>query len=242
MLAIDIGNSAIKWGLWGSGSLKQSDAAVYIDHDIQDLLATRFNRLPKQSQVGICSVASGDINNKVSGWFEETWGVTPEFAETRSQQLGVVNAYNDFQQMGVDRWVAVIGAYIKYKQPVCVIDCGTAITLDVVDRDGYHQGGLIMPGLALMEHSLLQNTSGIENTQGQLTDLAKDTASAVTSGCIQLVASGLTQLMNNYSYSYQVLVCVITGGDAENVMQCMKCDCALDKDLILYGLYLISQQ
>ena len=123
-----------------------------------------------------------------------------------------------------------------------MIDCGTAITLDVVDRNGFHQGGLIMPGLGLMEHSLLQNTSGIEKTQGEVKDLAKDTASAVSSGCMQLVASGLTQLINHYLSKYPGLVCVITGGDAENVMQFMKCDCALDKDLILYGLNLISQK
>ena len=241
MLVIDLGNSALKWGLWQADQLVEHGAHIYDAGKLERLLDNNMPNILAQKEVVICSVASDTLNQQMSRWFIKHWQVAPKFLATQSQQLGVVNAYEDYRQLGVDRWVAMVAAFNKYRQAVCVVDCGTAITLDIVDEKGKHQGGLIMPGVHLMERALLKGAEGIAKVQGELNELSTNTASAVSSGCMQLTSAGLTQLVQHYVSKYSSLLCVVIGGDAEKLMQDIKSDCVHDKYLILYGLKLISQ-
>ena len=74
----------------------------------------------------------------------------------------VRNGYEDIAQLGVDRWAAIVGAYTHFGSAVCIVDAGTAVTVDLVRDGGRHLGGLIVPGLQLMRSSLEQDTEDIE--------------------------------------------------------------------------------
>jgi len=153
----------------------------------------------------------------------------------------VHNGYEDPHQMGADRWVAMLAAYTKYQKAVCVIDCGTAVTLDIVSAQGQHLGGLIMPGLDMMQNALYMGTRRIKPTKGDLRDLGMNTADAVTSGCYQLLVNGLQGLVEKHAAAVEGdLLCVVTGGNAALLVRENQIHCCHDVDLILYGLNAIA--
>ena len=241
MLVVDIGNSRIKWCVWHENDPHHAGKRFYSKQSIDDQLDACFKAVPEQSNVIICSVADHSVNKAVNDWFAEHWGREPVFVKSHSRQHNVTNGYRQPGTLGVDRWVAMVAAYEKYQKAVCVIDCGTAITLDIVLSNGVHQGGLIMPGIQLMRQALFKDTAAIVEQSGVVKALADNTADAVQSGSVQLVAAGLCDLYRRYSAQYDdQMVCVLTGGDGKEIARYMECDCRYDVDLILYGLRVLA--
>jgi type III pantothenate kinase len=241
MLLIDVGNSRIKWGFWQDNQVEGYSAFAYSEGDLQNLLIKELGHSVSQ-KVFICSVASEKINQLIIKWFESQWQINAELVLTQGKQFGVVNAYQNKNALGVDRWLGMLAAYHQNRKAVCVIDCGTAVTLDVVGKDGQHLGGLIMPGLNMMQKSLLVGTQGIGSLQGEISMLADNTEDAVIGGCAHLLVTGLDGL---YKKHYQQLdgelICIVTGGDGEKVAKAMESNCHYEEDLILYGLHLVAQ-
>ena len=97
---------------------------------------------------------------------------------------GVRNAYDEPGKLGVDRWLAIVGAVARYGIPVVVWDLGTASTLDAVDTSGRHLGGMIYPGPATMAASLTRDTRLIvpPDLEGASTDPGQSTSSCIQNG------------------------------------------------------------
>ncbi len=241
MLVIDVGNTRIKWGLWQSNELHSKGAFVYQENQLGQELNENFASLQQQENVYICCVAGDQVMRAIQGWFKQQWGVDVCIIRSQLQFEDVRNGYEDPRQLGADRWVAMVAAYKKYRKAVCVIDCGSAITMDVVNAQGQHLGGLIMPGLEMMRSTLYRGTHGISQSDGRLCVLGLNTADAVHSGCFQLITHGLQGLIAKTSATRGDLVCVITGGDGEELARHMDFSCCHDNDLILYGLNLIAK-
>ena len=241
ILAIDVGNTRIKWGIWQQNVLEHKGAFSYRPEQLEADLDKYFASLLRQESVYACCVASEQVQLSLQQWFKRQWGINVHFIEPQSQLMGVHNAYEDPQQMGADRWVAMLAAYTKYRKAVCVIDCGTAVTMDIVTAQGQHLGGLIMPGLDMMQNALYKGTRRIRPDKGDLRDLGMNTADAVTSGCYQLLANGLQGLIEKYAATVDSeLLCVVTGGDAKLLVRENQIHCCHDADLILYGLNVIA--
>ncbi|KAA8982609.1 type III pantothenate kinase [Halospina sp. K52047b] len=157
-----------------------------------------------------------------------------EFAASR-RQCGVVNAYNDPAQMGVDRWLAMLGAYSTWEGPITVLDAGTAITVDHVDASGNHQGGYILPGGALMAQSLGAGTSGVrpEAVAGA------DTAPGITtSECVHHGIAWLMQALVARSADYWQGrgTMIVTGGDAAAAASGLPTEQVVEPDLVFLGM------
>jgi len=245
MLLIDIGNSRIKWAVWQNNQITDYSAVAYSKDNLPAVLTENLADISQprlqQQQVFVCSVAGRAINQLVLNWFEVYWQISAEFIETKNRQCGVVNAYHQVSALGVDRWLGMLAAYQRHKKAVCVIDCGTAVTIDVVNETGQHLGGLIMPGMQMMQQALLTGAQRIESIQGQASSLADNTQDAVIGGCINLLVSGLDGLYRKYSEQFNgELACVMTGGDGEKLASAMESNCHYEEDLILYGLYLAA--
>lgn len=241
MLLIDIGNSRIKWALAEEG---QNELDVYADEYLQDNMAASMQGLFADIQpcnVWVSCVAGDKISQQLEQWFEQNWSVKASFAHTSRRCMGVTNAYEQVDTLGVDRWLAMLAAYSIYQQAVCVIDCGTAVTLDLLDHNGIHQGGLIMPGLQLMQRSLQAETSAIEKATIKDALLASDTASAVGNGCLQLWRKGLRSIYEDLARSFdEDLLCVITGGDGKRLAAEFN-SYEYRADLVLCGLHLMAR-
>ncbi|TNF38440.1 MAG: type III pantothenate kinase, partial [Gammaproteobacteria bacterium] len=197
MLAIDVGNTRIKWGTWLQGSLQHKGAFVYQSDRISADLDRHLFELQLQQHVYISSVAGEEVRQTIQQWFHQAWGIEPCFVESVHSAAGVINGYDNPRQLGVDRWVALVAAYNKYRRAVCVIDCGTAVTLDMVNANGQHLGGLIMPGLDMMLSGLMKGTQGIQATAGNACPLGRNTADAVYSGCLQLLGLGIQGMIKS---------------------------------------------
>lgn len=165
------------------------------------------------------------------------------FARTERRGWGVTNGYTQPRRMGVDRWVAMIGAWSEVQAACLVVDSGTAVTIDAIDDGGTHLGGQIIPGVATMADSLVSATNDIPQVGpapgrggADLEMFARNTAAAVREGAQNAVAGAVDRAIQTLqSNAYQPVV-VLTGGDASRILNAL-CESPLHRPhLVLQGL------
>jgi type III pantothenate kinase len=236
-LLVDIGNSRLKWAL-ADGRRWQPGEAVMRNATLDGMLDSLWRDLAPPSSVIVANVAGAEAGQAISRWSYERWGMEPVMFGSQAETLGIINGYDDYTQFGCDRWAALIGARSLRSGDIGVIDCGTAITVDVVDASDRHRGGLIVPGLDLAQDSLLRNTVGVSARRREPSALlGRSTADCVTSGVFLVTAGGLqwatqrleTELNNRIHW-------FITGGDAPRLTVHMSRPPEHRPDLVLRGL------
>ncbi|MBS1213524.1 MAG: type pantothenate kinase, partial [Proteobacteria bacterium] len=152
-LLVDIGNSRVKWGLGQAGRVTSGEAFPSRSEGLRAEMERCWGGLPAPGAVVVASVAGRDAAEILRDWLFSRWGVVPRLVCAEPRAHGVVNGYDDPAALGVDRWVCLLGAHRLHTGPLCIADCGTALTLDALDGAGRHLGGLIGPGLQLMRRS-----------------------------------------------------------------------------------------
>ena len=160
--------------------------------------------------------------------------------ETQHQAFNVNCGYPKPEQLGIDRWLAIIGAATLYpQQNVLIVDSGTATTYDLLDNTGQHQGGWIVPGIELMRDSLNRQTSRI-NISAQLPTgqpFGSDTQSNVNQGCWSLTYGGITFAIDQaQKLGMNLDKIVLTGGNAEALLCFANNDYLIEKQLVFVGL------
>ena len=153
-LLVDAGNSSIKWALCNAGEWHNGDRFVHRGRDITGQLTHYWASLQPPEGVYVANVAGKRLGRDLTTWTREWWSQTPEFIGSTPEACGVRNAYAEPETLGVDRWAALIGAHHQIRGAVCIVDCGTAITLDLLLADGQHRGGLILPGIEMLKRAL----------------------------------------------------------------------------------------
>ena len=239
MLLIDAGNSRIKSALWDQGSLS---SLTPIETQAEDPPAD-WQILAAPSRVAISNVAGDAIAIKLRGWVKSMWAIEPTFAAVQENAAGVATHYEDPSQLGVDRWLAALGAYHVAKGAVAVVDAGTAITVDIVDAGGAHLGGTIAPGLSLMVESLTRNTAQLRLDSIELTDsVATNTANAISMGCVNSLVGGIQRMRDKLNRIFgSEPEWIITGGEALQVMEVCPIEFQHMPDLVLRGLILAME-
>ena len=239
-LLVDIGNSRVKWGWQTDGGIAHAGQLIHrveqgeIAVGLSPLI-DRINSNPER--VLVSNVAGPEFGQKLKQWCRDA-GVDAEFIRVESDQFGLRVAYKDPASLGVDRWLAMVAAKQRNRKPFCVIDVGTAMTIDAVDSDGTHLGGTISPGVFLMKESLLKKTADIHyGEDGVGSIFANNTGDAVASGAWYAMAS----LADRAAYELEKRVGVaprvfLTGGDGELVAKLMKSRTKYCPDLVLLGL------
>ena len=162
VLVVDIGNTRVKWARVIDGRLTMQRAAAHRSWRTGDFAKTIFGGARGITRVIVASVGGGRADQRLSAAARRSSGVIPEFIVSTRRLGGVTTAYTEPWRFGVDRYAAVIGAHAFIpRRALCVVDVGTAVTIDLVNARGYHLGGAIIPGPQLQVQSLLRNTSGI---------------------------------------------------------------------------------
>ncbi|MDF2182666.1 type III pantothenate kinase [Neptuniibacter sp. CAU 1671] len=211
ILEIDAGNSFVKWRITQAGGAVVA-AGRSVFSDLESQLPAAWPT--KLSEVRVASVA-GEVNNQqLLNWLQPLSEHPVYFARTAACCAGVANSYEDPSRMGVDRWLAMLAAYNEAHCACCVVDCGSAITVDYLTAQGQHIGGYILPGLRLMTESLLKDTARVrfatEQMQGHNTSPGTDTASAVGHGVNYLFTALQEKIINELAPDMRLF---ITGGD-----------------------------
>lgn len=243
-LLIDIGNSRIKWGLLENDMIKSEAPFSYKNSAICDVFDRAWGGLPRPDQVVVSNVAGQKMAYEIAGWSQKKWGLDSQLIYPEAQAFGVVNGYRNVSQIGVDRWVCLVAAHRIYHRPVCVVDCGTALTIDVLDDKGNHLGGMIAPGIKLMKCSLLENTSDIdEASESQGGFLGRSTGGSVQSGVIQATTGMIEYTLLKLEKEFgRLFFPVLTGGDAELIGKRLGCEVKFDPDLLLRGLAIMAKE
>lgn len=229
----DIGNTRMK--LWccrdGKVEARYTDTHAGNPGHLISLLPSCFMACP-DAVLG-ASVLDEPATKLFSQACHEQWQRLPQYAHSSLHHAGVLNAYGDRAAMlGVDRWLGLI-AVRDAADDICVVDCGTAITLDVLRCDGQHMGGYILPGLALMLGALRRETHRVrfDSSVPDALALGCSTAEAALHGALAAVVSLIERVAKDHAVRL-----VLTGGDAERVSRFVMHPHDIEPELLLRGL------
>jgi type III pantothenate kinase len=247
-LLIDVGNTFLKWGLFHAepdGSAREHRVeSGHALHDEMMALPAQFAKLPTPSKIVISNVAGTRIRSATIRVLE-VWpdAPTPFWLVPQDSQCGVTNSYRNPAQLGSDRWAAVIGArHMLGSRPAMVVVCGTATTLDFLSADGLFKGGMIMPGLGLMLRSLHEGTAALPDQDGIFSHYPTQTVDAIASGCQHAQAGAIERLYALEARNTPEVVCLLSGGSAGTVAPRLTIPFQLHENLVLEGLYRVSQE
>jgi type III pantothenate kinase len=237
-LLIDVGNSRTKWILAVGGQVRGAARAVGHDNPAGLFEEWVGLRSPPHRIRGV-RVGGGEAVAAIERWVADHWGITPRWIDTPALGGGIRVAYDNPAQLGADRWLGMVGARAANYLPVCIVDCGSAITLDVVDSQGRHQGGLILPGLAAQQAGLGSIAPGLPNVElaTKTPLLTRNTRDALASGHLHGTAMALQGLVRRcMAESAERLTPLLTGGDATLLARYLDMEVRLRPDLVLEGL------
>ncbi|TNC97984.1 MAG: type III pantothenate kinase [Gallionellaceae bacterium] len=237
MLLLDIGNSRIKWALVQEGSQVSLGA---IDNAASVSLQQAFARLPVPSRILVSNVAGEDAAKRVRE-LGVAWGRSVDFVSAKPEQCGVRNAYAQPQRLGSDRWAALIAAWHEVRGACLVVNCGTATTVDALSAQGEFLGGLILPGLDMMQRSLAAGTAQLEETEGSLSDFPLNTADAIHSGVIRATLGAIESQFLLLRCKEAGARCVLSGGASTKVMPHLSMPFDHVDNLVLRGLQIIGE-
>ncbi len=231
ILCIDCGNTRLKWGVhdgakWlAQGNIDYADFAAF-DGD----LAAQ----PQPERAAVANVAGAQVAERVGAALANL-AIPALWVRARAQQCGVTNRYDNPEQLGADRWAALIGARHLHAAPCLVVCAGTATTVDVLDGEGNFQGGLILPGVELMRQALARNTAQLPLAEGRFADLPRNTAAAIASGCRQAQAGAVERMFAQVA-AHPDALCLVGGGAAGEFYDLLRLPKRRVDNLVLEGL------
>lgn len=237
MLLLDIGNSRCKWALLENGDWLRHGV---LENAALASLPTAIGSLPTHTRVMVSNVAG----EQVAATLREHLAALqcePEFIRAEAERCGVRNAYRAPQQLGSDRWVALIAARHRVSAACLVVNCGTATTVDALSAQGEFLGGLILPGLSLMLNSLHANTAQLAEQAGDLQDFPRDTAAAMLSGVVRATQGAIRHQLALLQQHAGGARCLVSGGAADKIMPGLSVPCEQEPYLVLRGLQILGE-
>jgi type III pantothenate kinase len=232
-LQLDVGNSGAKWRLVGDGRVLSRGCYRAGDDASR---AALLDCAPTISRALVSSVAAASAEGELAALVHDRWRVRPWFARTPARTGELVNSYADPARMGVDRWLAMVAARQRFSGRLCVVDAGSALTIDLVAASGVHEGGYIVPGPALMERALLLDTDRVRFEEDVDYALAPgvSTAEAVRNGIALAQAGAVSLALQRAEADPPTLA--FCGGGGETLMRLLDLGGEWLPDLVFEGL------
>lgn len=246
-LLFDIGNTSVGWALEVKNEFIVADNFNYdpdgLEYQLDKLIPG--NDIETPTSVLIANVAGENVLNIVRRWSQHHWQPTIWEAHVGREFDELKNGYKNTREMGVDRWLAMIAAWKKYKTDLCVIDCGTALTIDIIERTGKHLGGYIVPGYKLMQSVLNDQTRNINVSLNGRPAMhpGNNTREAVNNGACLSIVSAITRTLAMLETEFKMKPdCIITGGMAESIRPFIAELTVFEPQLVLSGLSILHNQ
>ncbi|APV48512.1 hypothetical protein BWI17_01700 [Betaproteobacteria bacterium GR16-43] len=237
ILAIDAGNTRIKWGVHEGESWRARGATPTTD---AAHIALHWTAAPAGTRVIASNVAGAEVAAHLRRAAEER-GFEFEIIVSRPEQLGVKNGYRDPAQLGSDRWAALVAAHRTIPGNKLVVNAGTALTVDALTGAGKFLGGLIVPGPALMRRSLDHGTAGLRLTEGAFQPFPASTPNAITTGAIQACVGAVERVradMAAHGVAPQGIL--LSGGGGMEIAAYLPMPAMFNENLVLDGLVAIA--
>ncbi len=247
-LAIDIGNTRLKWAVYPTdatpGSPPLQHGAVFLEN-IDRLADEDWQGLAPPTRVLGSNVAGDAVRRRVEEQMEH-WDLSTRWVVPSAETAGVRNGYDHPSRLGADRWVAVIGAHAharrrSFEGPVLTVMVGTAVTVDAMSSDGQFLGGLILPGHGIMLRALEGGTAGLRVPTGEVRDFPTNTSDALTAGGTFAITGAIERM-------YRLLrqregrdpLLLMTGGAGWKVAPALRVAHELHDALIFDGLLALA--
>lgn len=228
ILCLDAGNSRLKWGLRAEAAWLRQGALAH------DATATLAKELPAGvTRVLACNVAGIDMAERIEA-LAATLGAPLEWFVSSAVSDGVTNGYARPEQLGPDRWAALVGARGLHPGAALVVMAGTATTIDVLDADGTFRGGLILPGIDLMCRALADNTAALPEARGVYRAVPTNTDDAIVSGCLYATLGAIERMARRLASAE--FVCLLSGGAADGLAPHLDLPLRRVDNLVLEGL------
>lgn len=239
ILAVDAGNSRIKWALHDGRAFAQEGWVALPD---VRALAEAWKSVSAPACVVVSNVAGDDIRNDLNSLFSR-WSAGIIWVAGRRAQCGVASSYENPEQLGPDRWAALIGARHLVNSSCLVVNSGTAMTVDALTTGGEFLGGLIVPGFELMHQSLARSTALLSSEQGRYAAFPRNSADAITSGAIQALCGAVERMKGEMANAGHGEPDIVIGGGAGGVLaEHLKMRTRSVERLVLEGLVRIAKE
>ncbi|MFL2568670.1 MAG: type III pantothenate kinase [Gammaproteobacteria bacterium] len=241
-LLIDIGNTTSSFGLWGGSKLSMTTnienkkflftAKKYIKNDINKIL--------------FISVISKLENEKIKNQLKKLFKCKIKQIKSTSNLLKIKNGYTQPAKLGDDRWATIVASFIFYKEPLIIIDCGTAVSIDMVNKKGRHMGGYILAGFDGYKKSFksayhLKDTKIKQSISLQKKTFPKQTSEGITKGYLIMIISTIESLYNQIIKNEKVFPKIlISGGYGEIISKNLSVKNKYERNLVLKSLGIIS--
>ena len=247
-LAIDIGNTRLKWALYAAphpGAVLLEHGAIFLE-TIEELAEQHWKRIRNPGSMLGCAVAGEAVRRRVEEQME-LWDLDPHWVVPSAHEAGLINGYDHPNRLGADRWVALAGARSRVlalggpPRPALVVMVGTAVTVDALDPSGRFLGGLILPGFGLMLRALELGTAGLKVPTGEVEDFPTNTSDALMSGGANAIAGAVERQARRLQLrTGQQPLLLMTGGAASKLTRITDLPFENVESLIFEGLLLIQ--
>ncbi|MFM9879676.1 MAG: type III pantothenate kinase [Burkholderiaceae bacterium] len=242
-LAIDVGNTRLKWMHYSAphpGASLLAHGVEFLEN-IDKLAEGGWAGLPAPRHMLGCIVAGDAIKRRVEEQME-LWDLTPQWVVPSASEAGLTNGYDYPSRLGADRFVAMVGALQRLRakglaQPLLVVMVGTAVTIEAIDCTGRFLGGIILPGHGIMLRALESGTAGLHVPTGEVRAFPTNTSDALTSGGTFAIAGAVGHMMASLrQHCGQEPLCVMTGGAGWKMAPSLSVPFELVETLVFDGL------
>ena len=244
IFVIDVGNSRLKWGFAEKGRLVESGEDLHPSR-LSSFASKHWVDKARPTSVVISNVGKASLGDRIRQWIVRHWEIEPYFISSESDGFGVKSGYVEPTQLGSDRWAALVAAREITQAPTIIVDCGTAITIDVLNQEGEHLGGLIVPGIEMMRSALVAKAEKIKLNELHVqspTLLARDTKGAVMGGTLYSAVAAIDRISHDVGHELgEETEYFITGGDAPQFLPLLSGQYKHYPNLVLEGLLRIAQ-
>jgi type III pantothenate kinase len=237
LLAIDSGNSRIKWGVSEGGQwLERGAVATAQAAD----LAQVVKRWPVPDRIVVANVAGDEVGGRIAAAVASLQ-TEPYWVVSRAEQCGVRSGYARPSQLGPDRWAALIAARRLYDGPCAVVSAGTTMTVDALSAEGIFLGGFIVPGYTLMREALSRDTALLRRQDGKFSFFPDNTGDAISSGAANALAGAVDRMIRYMAESGESDAAILlSGGDAGVLAPMLNGPVQVVDNLVLEGLLCIG--
>jgi len=245
ILAIDAGNSRVKWGWletdadggprWASiSTVSLIEFAASSDH-VNPFSVTHDD----PERIVISNVAGEGAHQLLVNW-TSIFDAEPLWLRAEKERCGVVNGYERPETLGPDRWAALIAARGLHNGASLVVNAGTATTVDMLDTDGVFRGGAILPGVELMRFVLHEHTGRLPMQEGIYSEAPRNTLDAIETGCRHAQAGAIERLYRSFRELDGAPLCILAGGAGRALMDQLTVPRRYVENLVLEGLARIA--
>lgn len=249
VLLFDIGNTRVKWGYAVGVSLRRTGSIAH-ERLAEEGFDSVTDHLPVDvDRVLASNMAGASFGANMTAVIREHCGRPIKFVRSSEAACGVTNSYRQPRRLGVDRWAGMIGARHEFKSALCIVDAGTAVTIDALDESGQHLGGQILPGFGLMNTALHTYTTGLPlirrapaRSADSPTVFAKSTGDGIYQGVLGSICGAIDRCMRSLRQMGYRPVLVLTGGDASRIKSDLEGHVEVRPKVVIQGLAVMAHE